>query len=87
MATIHALFDQYSSSNCNKHISKALNIEKQLANGLDYQLLGGKKLHLAKDLIRFKLGQYRLIFKHTQMGFAPETLIQRKNLTRFLKRR
>jgi len=87
MNTIHSLFKKTSSSDSSKHIPKALIIEHGLSSGKGYQNLGGKKLHLAKDLIRFKLGHYRLIFKHTKSGFTLEALIQRKSLKLFLKRR
>lgn len=87
MKTIHSLFSNFPSSDGNKYIKKALVIEHGLGSGLDYQKLGGRKLNLAKQLIRFKLGHYRLIFKLTNSGFALEALIQRKSLNRFLKRR
>ncbi len=87
MKTIYSLFSNLPSSDCNKYVQKALLIERGLDSGLEYQKLGGKKLHLAKHLIRFKLGPYRLIFKFTNSGFALEALIQRKNLNLFLKRR
>jgi len=87
MKTIHLLFSNFPSSDGDKYIQKALFIEHGLDSGLEYQKLGGKKLNLAKHLIRFKLGHYRLIFKFTNTGFALEALIQRKSLNRFLKRR
>jgi len=87
MTTVNSLFKNFSSPDCQKHIKKALIIKHGLDSGLEYQKLGGKKLHLARHLIRFKLGHYRLIFKHTNSGFAVEALIQRKSLNRFLKRR
>ncbi|WP_440589753.1 ParE family toxin-like protein [Pseudoalteromonas pernae] len=68
-------------------MSKAVAIEQSLNSCSDYQKLGGKKLVIAKHLIRFKLGHYRLIFKQTNSGFVLEALIQRKSLNRFLKRR
>lgn len=87
MKTIHSLFKNFPSSDANKYTQKALLIEHRLSSGTEYQKLGGKKLNLAKHLIRFKLGHYRLIFKLTHSGFALEALIQRKSLNRFLKRR
>ncbi|MGK2231607.1 MAG: hypothetical protein ACI92O_000765 [Colwellia sp.] len=87
MKTIHSLFKNFPSSGANQYIEKALLIEHRLGLGIEYPKLGGKKLLLAKHLIRFKLGHYRLIFKRTNSGFALEALIQRKNLNRFLKRR
>lgn len=87
MKTIHSLFKVFPPSDGDKYIQKALHIEHGLDSGKKYQKLGGKKLHLAKHLIRFKLGHYRLIFKLTNSGFTLEALIQRKNLNRFLKRR
>ena len=87
MTTLHTLFQQYTSSKLTKYFHRALSIQEELDKGCEYQRLGGKKLHLSKDLIRFKLGYYRLIFKKTTSGFVLEALIQRKNLNRFLKRR
>ena len=87
MKTIHSLFSNIPSSDVDKYIKKALLIERGLCSGLEYKKLGGRKLHLAKHLIRFKLGHYRLIFKFASSGFALEALIQRKSLNRFLKRR
>jgi len=87
MKTIHTLFKKYSTSTCNRHIHRALAIQQGLNDGVDYQVLGGKKLHLGKGLIRFKLGNFRLIYTRASSGFTLEALIQRKNLNRFLKRR
>ncbi|GHB59036.1 hypothetical protein GCM10008107_05200 [Psychrosphaera saromensis] len=87
MITLHTLFQQYTSSTLQKYFHRALSIQEELDNGCKYQKLGGRKLHLAKNLIRFKLGYYRLIFKKTNTGFVLETIILRKNLNHFLKRR
>ena len=87
MKTIQSMFKKFPSSDANKYTQKALVIEQELGAGAEYQKLGGKKLNLAKHLIRFKLGHYRLIFKFTHSGFMLEALIQRKSLKRFLKRR
>jgi len=87
MATLHSLFSQYKAADCRKHLHKAMLIEKALEAGIDYAYLGGQQLKLAKHLIRFKLGKYRLIFKYAHSGYTPDCLIQRKHLHRFLKRR
>lgn len=87
MKTIKSLFKSFPSADCKKYINKAAAIEQSLNTCGDYQKLGGKKLIIAKHLIRFKLGHYRLIFKQTNSGFILEALIQRKSLNRFLKRR
>jgi mRNA-degrading endonuclease RelE of RelBE toxin-antitoxin system len=87
MKTIKSLFKSIPSADCQKYLSKAAAIEQSLNSYIDYQKLGGKKLVIAKHLIRFKLGHYRLIFKQTNSGFVLEALIQRKSLNRFLKRR
>lgn len=87
MATLHSLFSQYKAADCRKHLHKAMVIEQALEAGVDYAHVGGKQLKLAKHLVRFKLGKYRLIFKLASSGYAPDSLIQRRHLHRFLKRR
>ena len=87
MKTIKSLFKSFPAANCQRYVDKAIAIEHSLNSSVDYQKLGGRKLTIAKDLIRFKLGHYRLIFKHTSSGFIVEALIPRKSLDRFLKRR
>ncbi|VEL97250.1 hypothetical protein ALT761_02251 [Alteromonas sp. 76-1] len=87
MTTLRKLFNQYESAECRKYISKAVQIEEGLKSGKNYAELGGCQLSLAKGLIRFKLGNYRLIFKKAREEFIPDSLIQRKHLERFLKRR
>jgi mRNA-degrading endonuclease RelE of RelBE toxin-antitoxin system len=84
---IKSLFKHFPSESCQRHFDKAIAIEQSLNSSVDYQKLGGRKLTIAKGLIRFKLGHYRLIFKHTSSGFIAETLIPRKSLERYLKRR
>ncbi|MDO6569012.1 hypothetical protein Q4561_18210 [Alteromonas sp. 1_MG-2023] len=87
MTTVNLLFSEQSTSECRRYLTKAKAIEEALNTGVQYSRFGGKKLKLSKNLVRFKLGNYRLIFKYTPNGLIPESLIQRKHLSRFLKRR
>lgn len=87
MKTLNNLFTDYPTSVKQRYFQRAISIQKQLDNGEDYQLAGGKRLIVAKGFIRFKLGAYRLIFKREKSGYMPAFLLQRKNLNRFLKRR
>ena len=87
MKSLKSLFDSFPVLVINRYFHKAKVIKQNLDNGIDYQAVGGKKLRLAENLIRFKLGEYRLIFKRSESGFVPDSLIQRKNLHLFLKRR
>ncbi|MBU2925810.1 hypothetical protein Q4530_01095 [Colwellia sp. 1_MG-2023] len=87
MKTNTTIFKGYPALTNSCYFIKACKIQNSLEQGIEYQKLGGLKLRKTKDLIRFKLGEYRLIFKRAQYGFIPETLIQRKNLPLFLKRR
>ena len=87
MKTLNTLFKPYPNLVKSRYFQRALSIQKKLSNGEYYHHIGGKRLVCAKNLIRFKLGGYRLIFKRDQLGYLPELLLQRKNLDRFLKRR
>lgn len=87
MNTLLQLFSQYPQQVSKCYLTKATHIKDQLYNGVNYQLLSGCRLQLCPELIRFKLGKYRLIFKLDSNGYQPLYLIKRKNLERFLKRR
>jgi len=87
MKTLLQLFSKYPKQVRKYYLAKAINIEKQLANGVNYQKLNGSRLIVCPDLIRFKFGRYRLIFKRDLNGYTPLFLIKRKNLECFLKRR
>jgi len=87
MKTLHQLFSRYSKQVSKRYLTKAISIENQLVNGVNYQRLNGSQLRCRPELIRFKLGIYRLIFQHNPCGYKPLCLIKRKNLERFLKRR
>tara|TARA_R110000772_G_scaffold31158_4_gene77022 strand:+ start:475 stop:738 length:264 start_codon:yes stop_codon:yes gene_type:complete len=87
MKTLNTLFKPYPNLVKSRYYQRAISIQNKLSNGEDYQHIGGERLVLAKGLIRFKLGAYRLIFKREKIGYIPENLLQRKNLERFLKRR
>jgi mRNA-degrading endonuclease RelE of RelBE toxin-antitoxin system len=87
MNNLKKLFIQQKSIVNKRYFERALYIQTQLNCGQHYQSLGGQRLVLAKELIRFKLGAYRLIFKRNSMGYTPEFLLPRKDLNRFLKRR
>lgn len=87
MKTLLQLFSAYPKQVGKYYLSKAINIENKLANGVNYQKLNGSRLLVCPDLIRFKFGRYRLIFKRDLNGYKPLFLIKRKNLERFLKRR
>lgn len=87
MKTLTKLFKPYPTYLKARYFERALSIQNKLSNSYDYQFIGGKRLVCAKGLIRFKLGAYRLIFKRGSCGYVPESLLQRKNLERFLKRR
>ena len=87
MKTLLQLFSAYPSQVARHYLTKAINIEIKLSNGVNYHELNGVRILLDRDLIRFKLGIYRLIFKRNSNGYTPLFLIKRKNLERFLKRR
>lgn len=87
MKTLTNLFNCYPQMVRKCYYQRAIIIQNKLNNGECYQRIGGKRLHLANELVRFKLGAYRLIFKRSAQGFIPEKLLQRKNLNTFLKRR
>lgn len=87
MKTLLQLFSAYPKQVGKYYLTKAINIENQLANGVNYQKLNGSRLLVCPDLIRFKFGNYRLIFQRNSNGYTPLSLIKRKNLERFLKRR
>ncbi|MCJ8273103.1 MAG: hypothetical protein MJK04_27345 [Psychrosphaera sp.] len=87
MKTLHSLFSDYPETVEQRFYQRALNIQIRLKQGVHYQNLGGRRLMLCHELIRFKLGSYRLLFTRSGKGFTPEFLVQRKNLEKFLKRR
>lgn len=87
MKTLTKLFNSYPIIVKNRYLQRALSIQYQLDSGERYQHIGGKQLVRAKGMIRFKLGDFRLIFKRYKSGYIPELLLQRKNLDRYLKRR
>jgi mRNA-degrading endonuclease RelE of RelBE toxin-antitoxin system len=69
------------------HLKRAVLIQQQLESGCPYSKLGGKQLKTDKTLLRFKLGNYRLIIQAVNNKYIPEMLIQRKHLECKLKRR
>ena len=87
MKTLFQLFSAYPKQVSKRYLTKAIYIENQLVNGINYQKLNGSQLRCRPELIRFKLGIYRLIFQLCPDGYKPLYLIKRKNLDRFLKRR
>ncbi len=87
MKPLLKLFSAYPKLVGKYYLTKAINIENQLSIGVHYHELNGTRLLLHPDLIRFKLGIYRLLFKRNSNGYTPLFLIKRKNLERFLKRR
>lgn len=70
-----------------RYMAEAKRIHKHLLLGLSYRELGGRKLTIDPSLIRFKLGDYRLIFVFSNDAFQPEAFLARKNLESYLKRR
>ena len=87
MASLENIFRAFPEDVNRRYFSSAVSINEQLAKHVHYHLLGGKRLVIAPNLIRFKLGNYRLIFQAKSDSYQPLTLIHRKNLTSFLKRR
>ena len=87
MAALKKLFTKFPPAVAQRHYSQACQIQNQLFEFYHFQSIGGRKLLLAPNLIRFKLGSYRLIFELNDGKFLPLVLIHRKNLTSFLKRR
>jgi mRNA-degrading endonuclease RelE of RelBE toxin-antitoxin system len=65
----------------------AKTIYTHLLQGHSYRDIGGRKLTIDPKLIRFKLGEYRLIFIFINGVFEPKALLSRKNLESYLKRR
>lgn len=70
-----------------RYKAEANKIYKHLLLGHNYRSIGGKKLTISPNLIRFKLGHYRLIFIFSNGAFHPQAFIARKNLESYLKRR
>lgn len=87
MKTIKPLFKHFPKSTSARYLEPAFNIYKQLLQGQDYRTLGGCRLTVDRELIRFRLGPYRLIFKNKHGLIIPIILIARKNFDAYLKRR
>ena len=56
-------------------------------NGTPFHQLGGMRLKSHNNLVRFKLGSHRLICEFSDNLLHPITVIPRKSLELFLKRR
>jgi len=84
---INNLLNKQNKSIQQCHLERAVLIQQQLEVGCPYSRLGGKQLKLDKTLIRFKLGNYRLIIAVVNNKYIPEMLIQRKHFECKLKRR
>lgn len=70
-----------------RYVAEAKDIYSHLLQSRNYRDIGGRKLTIDPKLIRFKLGNYRLIFVFTNGGFEPKAFLARKNLESYLKRR
>ncbi|MDT0628052.1 hypothetical protein [Alteromonas sp. W364] len=84
---INNLLNKQNKSIQQCHIERAVLIQQQLELGCPYSKLGGQQLTVNKNLLRFKLGSYRLIIRAVNNKYIPEMLIQRKHLEQKLKRR
>ncbi|NQZ09706.1 MAG: hypothetical protein HRT35_21355 [Algicola sp.] len=87
MKTLYSLFTNSPTTLRKRYYKRAAAIQSHLKLGTHYQDLGGRQLKCSHELIRFRLGDYRLLFKRSAKGFMPEVLLHRKNLEKFLKRR
>jgi hypothetical protein len=87
MKTLKNLFSTHPQNTISRYWLRAVDIQTQLNQGIHYQALGGRRLLACHQLIRFKLGKFRLIFEQRVNGLTPEFLLHRKNLDKLLKRR
>lgn len=70
------------------HAKQCSKLIKQLAKGVPYTLLGGKKIQSIQGYIRFKIGQrYRFIVVKKQGKWSPLALLSHANYDNLLKRR
>lgn len=86
MKSLQQLFSSLPKREKDIFYPSARKIFLQLAQGVDYYKLKGKQLRTDRQLIRFRLGKYRLIFAKNDNGFEPIGLIHRKQLETWLKR-
>ena len=87
MQELTKLFQSQPPTITERYFERALAIIDKLNNGSRFCQLGGKKLKACPELIRFKFGKKRLIVERINDHYTPISLIQRKNLVLFLKRR
>lgn len=87
MKTLQSLFINTSQIVRQRYYKRATAIQTHLKQGTHYQDLGGRQLKCNHELVRFRLGHHRLLFRRTAKGFMPEFLVQRKDLEKLLKRR
>lgn len=87
MISLKKLFQAFPAEVHKQHFESATYIQEQLKCKTQFHLLGGKRLVIAPNLIRFKLGHYRLLFQAQNNSYQPISLIHRKNLSVYLKRR
>ncbi|WP_441856410.1 ParE family toxin-like protein [Pseudoalteromonas distincta] len=87
MESMNCLFKTFPKCKSGRYLSEAKKIYNHLLQGRNYRDIGGRKLTIAPNLIRFKLGNYRLIFIFRNGNFQPKALLARKNLESYLKRR
>jgi len=71
MTTIKHLFHKHPSQVTKRYLERAFNLQKQLSYGTNYRDLVGRRLVLQRELVRFKFGYYRLIFKMTKKEITP----------------
>lgn len=70
-----------------RYIAEAKDIYSHLLQSHNYRDIGGRKLTIDPSLIRFKLGDYRLIYIFSNGAFQPKAFLARKNFESYLKRR
>lgn len=87
MQQLKKIFSPFQQQVAQRYFSRACHLVEQLNNGKHYRMLGGCRLSQKPQYIRFKFGAYRLIFILEDHLLTPYSLIHRKNLDWFLKRR
>lgn len=86
MCTFNKTLSKLDHNLSNLERQRARLIHLFLAQGKNYNELGGKKLTCAPELIRFKLGRcWRLIYRKKKGTLCFEAVIPRKKLDQFLR--
>lgn len=67
--------------------SRVLALINQVESGVPYHDLGGVKLTVNRQLIRLKVGIYRILFKEIGNELLFVSVIKRKDLEKKIKRR